>query len=359
MSKILIIAAGNAQIDAIEYLKKKGNEVYTCSYIKDDLGSKYADHFEQIDIKDIDAIDKYVKENAIDLVYSVGSDLAMPTVMKVSELNGLPHFVSFDVACNCQNKSKMRTQLGNNFEGNIEYEVAETIDELRKYNMFPAIMKPVDSQGQRGCIEVNNYHEIACNFEKSIGYSKEKKVIVERYIDGDEISVNAYMKNGELVVSVISDRISFEEYPGGIIKKHILPSKYSNSESALEIKKIVCEAAKKMGILNGPVYYQIKVMEGRPYILEMTPRLDGCHMWRAIKKYCGIDFLELTFNDLIYFSKGKELEFLCEKPNEIFDRKKYDVEDVDYLQWYYQSGETVKTMNGYMEKGGYKIVETK
>lgn len=85
MKKVLILGAGNAQIDAIEYCKGQGYKVYGCSYTDTDKGIPYLDEFKQINIIDAEAVAEYVKDNGIDLVYSVGSDLAMPTVAKVSE----------------------------------------------------------------------------------------------------------------------------------------------------------------------------------------------------------------------------------------------------------------------------------
>ena len=83
--KLLILGAGNAQIDLIEYAKRIGLKVYVCSYSDNDKGIPLADVFEQIDITDADKIENYVRENEIDYIYSVGSDIAVPTLCKVAE----------------------------------------------------------------------------------------------------------------------------------------------------------------------------------------------------------------------------------------------------------------------------------
>ena len=49
MKKIMILGAGNAQIDAINYCKEKGYEVYGCSYTNTDPGIPLLDHFIQLD----------------------------------------------------------------------------------------------------------------------------------------------------------------------------------------------------------------------------------------------------------------------------------------------------------------------
>ncbi len=97
----------------------------------------------------------------------------------------------------------------------------------------------------------------------------------------------------------------------------------------------------------------------------MTPRLDGCHMWRVIKEYTGIDLLASSVDLLI----GKEvelsyerpllreasLEFMCAAPGTRFCKEKYCTDYSRFIKYYYEDGETVKKMNGYMEKCGYII----
>lgn len=368
MKKIMILGAGNAQIDAIRYCKNNGYEVYGCSYTNTDKGIPYLDHFVQIDIKDVDGIVEYVKNNKINALYSIGSDLAIPTVMEVCEMLNMPHFISYETASICQTKNELRAFLGNDFVGNIPYTIAETVEQTRQYTEFPAMMKPVDSQGQRGCYKVNNIEDIKSFFDASRSFSKSGRVIIEKYIDGPEVSVNAYIQNGEIKFMLISDRKVFENFPGGIIKEHILPSTAASDMGKKNIEDLVKRVLAKLSILNGPVYFQIKMDGDSPVLIEVTPRLDGCHMWNLINHYCGVNLLETSFEHLLnnkqidvqYLHKYKnlKLEFFCEKPGAVFDRSNYEIKSNALCHtWYYETGETVKALNGYMEKCGYQIYE--
>ena len=55
-TKILILGAGNAQIDLIRYCKRMGMEVLGCSYSDFDPGIPLLDHFEQINITDVPGV---------------------------------------------------------------------------------------------------------------------------------------------------------------------------------------------------------------------------------------------------------------------------------------------------------------
>lgn len=366
MKKILILGAGNAQIDAIVLCKSMGYEVYGCSYTTADHGIPYLDHFIQLDIKDKDGISAYVRQEGIDAVYSVGSDLAMPTVMAVSEKLGLPHFISSATSAICQSKYKMRQALGQDFEGNIPFSVCSNLEQALNHTAFPAMMKPVDSQGQRGCYRVDSSADILAHFQQSLDFSVEGKVILEQFVDGPEISVNGYLENGVLKFAIVSDRIVFEDLPGGIIKEHLLPSVVTTPEVQARTIEVVRGAMDRLGILNGPVYVQLKLDGDRPVILEVTPRLDGCHMWNLIDHYCHVNLLQAAFSHLMEGvvppmepkpeAGNWKLAFTCQKPGVPFCRSDYDVSKARYLFWYYQDGEVVRSLNGYMEKGGYQIL---
>ncbi|MDO5538516.1 MAG: ATP-grasp domain-containing protein [Eubacteriales bacterium] len=368
--KVLILGASNAQIDAIEYCKSHGFEVCGCSYTTADNGIPLLDHFGQVDIKDVDGVVALAKKFGVDAIYSVGSDIAIPTVMEASEILGLPHFISSETAKICHSKHLMRSALGQDFVGNAAFVVCGTLEEALTFEDFPAMMKPVDSQGQRGCFRVDSKEDIEKNFATSLGYSVEGKVIIETFVDGPEISVNAYMQDGELRFAVVSDRIVFDEYPGGIIKEHLIPSTFADEKAKEEAIDLVKRMAEKLHIDNGPCYYQIKLdPENHPIILEVTPRLDGCHMWNLIKHYCGADLLDACFVHLLdnkpvltqpaVFPKTEyKLAFTCKETGASFDRSEYDCTGAEYIFWYYQTGDRVRKVNGFMEKGGYLIRKT-
>lgn len=365
--KILILGAGNAQIDLIKYCRLIGLETYGCSYTNTDKGIQLLDHFAQINITDVSAIEKYFNENQIDYIYSVGSDIAVPTFCKVSEATKKFSFISAKTAEICCNKQLMREVMQGSAY-NLPYIVVSSIEEIDVACLFPAIIKPVDSQGQRGVYLVHDSRELKECFEKSVSYSRSGKVIIEKYVSGDEISVNAYMKDGEVMFAMMSDRESFQNLPGGIIKEHHIPSVYENTATSEKVKALVCETTKKLEIYNGPVYFQIKIAEGNPYLIEVTPRLDGCHMWKLIDRYCGVNLLELTMKHFL----GEDIEikeyepsryhmhlaFFSEPPETIFDEQKYEGYVWDEKVMYYQSGDVVRRLNGYMEKCGYRIYKS-
>ncbi|MFO7735660.1 MAG: ATP-grasp domain-containing protein [bacterium] len=365
---ILVLGTGNAQIDLIEHCKDKGFHVHACSNRNSDTGRFLVDEFTMTDIKDTDSLTDYCRKKSIGCVYSTGSDIAVPAAAKISDRLGLPSFLSKETAFSMRDKAEVRKSLGDS-EFNLPFREISRKSELQNWDCFPAIIKPVDSQGQRGVIKVDSVEEATSVFSSVQKFSMSGRVIIEKFMDGDEISINAYICNSNAVFSVISDREIFSEFPGGIPRRHQVPSQYDSSfmrKKASELVNIIC---RKFSLYNGPLYIQAKIDGNHIKLIECTPRLDGCHLWRLIEHAYGVNLLDISIQHLIYGEKPSSdrflhkksvpcfLEFICQKPGTKVEKNISGAKDCVFLRWYFKSGEKVRSLNGYMEKVAYFIKE--
>jgi biotin carboxylase len=372
MKKILILGVGNAQVDFIKYCKSVGFQVHACAYKNEGRGIKFVDFFSVINITDYEAIEKYIIKNKIDLVYSVGSDLAMPSVAIVSEKLSINHFISSQTALTCNNKILLREKLDNIKDGkySIGYSYINNVSDVDDWNLFPAIIKPVDSQGQRGISLVNNHSEIEKALIIAADNSSTKTAIIEEYVDGYEISINSYIVNSKPLFLFITKRNSFVDYPGGIIKSHLYPA--SNITDKQQLRNLVDDICTNFEIKNGPVYFQIKInSKNIAKLIEVTPRFDGCHLWKFIKMLGGPDLFDITLkhlsgeslerfaeNEFVFNNVNyAELSFFTQPPHTKMLQDKFIVSDkMKYFEWYYDDNEIVKPINNYQEKVGYQII---
>jgi biotin carboxylase len=294
----------------------------------------------------------------------------MPAISKVSENLSLPTFINSKIAKICSNKHLLRKELMNFKEYSIPYKLVRTIRDFDNWERFPAIVKPDDSQGQRGITLAEKTSDFKKAFSRAINHSNSNTVIVEEFIDGFEISVNTYVVNGIPRLLFLTERISFAEYSGGIIKSHKYPiTKYVDEN---KINKLISSVLKLLKIENGPVYFQIKINgKGNPKIIEITPRLDGCHLWRLIYSVRGINLFEIILNHLLTGKlKGNPfqnlnvnkkincatLEFFTQAPGSVMNKNNHKIDkDASYLEWYYNEGEDILPINGFSEKVGYQI----
>ncbi|HDR00506.1 MAG TPA: ATP-grasp domain-containing protein [candidate division WOR-3 bacterium] len=361
--RVLILGVGAAQADALRWCRDAGMEVHACGLAGTSQG--LADHFVPLDVRDAAAVTEYARRREIALVHSVGSDIAMPTASAASEQLGLPHFVSADIARTCQRKHLLRQALGPDFRGNLSFRLVTSTADLAGWTVFPCVVKPADSQGQRGVFFAAGPAELDACYPASRGHSPSGQVIIEALARGPEVSANAYVVDGELRFLQVTDRIVFDEYPGGIIKAHRIPSARARDDTRAAVRGLVERVIARLGIKNGPVYFQIKLTEAGPALIEVTPRLDGCHLWRLIREYCGTDLLDHTFRHLLgqpLPSLEKKpggrtlvLKFLCQPPGTPVARTSFEPGSYLHRELYYEPGETVRPINGHMERVGYLI----
>lgn len=149
VKRALVLGTLAGQVDAIQALRARGIETFACGHERKGPGVDEADGFHLVDITDIEAVRNLAEQLSVDLVYSVGSDIAMPAVVSVSESLSLPHFHGSRLTRVLRRKEELRSVLAEAGLSPVRFEhVATSADHA--WDLFPCIVKPVDSQGQRG-----------------------------------------------------------------------------------------------------------------------------------------------------------------------------------------------------------------
>ena len=64
------------------------------------------------------------------------------------------------------------------YKRQVKYQKGNNITDFIDWNTYPAIIKPVDSTGQRGIYRINNYDDLVSFFPKVLEHSVSKTVIV-------------------------------------------------------------------------------------------------------------------------------------------------------------------------------------
>jgi len=378
--KILILGVTHPQLDAILYCKKMGYEVHGLSYRCEGAGIPYLDFFKEVNITDKGRILDYAARHSIDLVYSTGSDIALPTVAYVSQKLNLPGDIDYDQAMLLIDKSSFRNITLKNGLSPVKFKVVEKPDDFSDWDYFPAIIKPVDSQGQRGVRKVNNREEIEKYFPSTLKESFSNRIIIEEFLEGREVNVLLYVFEGKARYGFVVDRVLVEEtipggysagMPVGVVKRHIAPSSIPEDDQGKILKSAV-EFIKMAGIEYGPVYIQGKYRDGDFRMIEASPRLDGGHIWKIIKYKYGIDLIKICFDRLLgkissdndfpsvsaINNKKYQIVFSHQEPGEVFQVPEDFSKDrcLEY-SFYYRNSEKVNISNGRFEKTGFWITK--
>ncbi len=149
------------------------------------------------------------------------------------------------------------------------YEALDTIG-------YPAVMKPAENMGARGVIKIRKREELPFAYQHSKKYSPTGELILEEFIDGQELSIDILTWNGKFQVTGIADRIIIGE-PYFIEIGHNMPSSLPE-EIQKEAAKIMIEGMKALGITIGAGKGDIKVSSKGIFIGEIAARLSGGFM---------------------------------------------------------------------------------
>lgn len=148
--------------------------------------------------------------------------------------------------------------------------------ELKDLNS-PYVVKPLDSQGQRGVFKLNSIAQIREKFEEVLSFSREEEILVEEYYLSDEITVSGWVKNGETHLLTVTDRLNFEsDIHLGICSSHLFPSKYLQ-DYFREIKALSQKIVREFKLKNGPLYFQFLIGKKVLWLMKLLLELEG-HM---------------------------------------------------------------------------------
>lgn len=304
MKTVIILGAGEMQIPVI----KKVNELGYCSialdYDKDAVGLKYANKSYVVSSTDVDKVLEVAqKENADALLTT--SDYPVNVVAAVSKIMGLVS-MSKEVANICTNKFLQRKVFSTYGINSPEYFlVSGNGISVEKYNNYPYIVKPVDSSASRGVKKVNDSNELLNAIEEAKEYSRSGQVLIEQFIGGKEFSVETLTQNGETTIVSITEKLVIgEEYGYFVEDTHIEPARITKEEWQL-IENEVVKALEAIQIDNSPSHTEVKLWNGKPYIIETACRLGGDYITSdLVPLSTGIDMLA----NLVRLSVGESID---------------------------------------------------
>src|SRR5699024_7485395 len=97
--------------------------------------------------------------------------------------------------------------------------------------------------------------------------------------------------DGEVKLSLPSDRYTWDGPAVGVAAGHAMPARFLNDEQLIDVNRQIVRFVEQLDIRTGPLYFQFKVTSAGPRIIEVAPRLDGCHLWRLIEIRHGFNIL--------------------------------------------------------------------
>lgn len=300
--KILILGAGEGQIPLIHRAKDAGWHTIVVSPKGDYPGFALADEVAYCNIADIDAVEELAKTLQVQAIATDQTDIPVMAIQRVAKEMSVPAIHCEDIN-NFRYKSRMRELCQSAGIKTIPYLVTNDIQAVKYFfeqQVGSVIIKPVDSQGSRGVTQVKTIAELHDAFDKAMGYSKEKKVIVEQFIEGQEVEVDTVMYRDEIKVVLIGDVFNFESIQIFSAYERIYPSQLPESTQD-EIQRVNAQTLKVLGLHTGWTHGEYMVAtNGDVYLLEVGARGGGNYIGSDIvRTMIGVSTDEMAFRAAI------------------------------------------------------------
>ncbi len=195
----------------------------------------------------------------------------------------LPHNRLEAIAA-ARDKALMRTALSN---------AGVAVPQFRRYNassqlpqllaelIFPCVIKPLLLNGSRGVIRVDSPDEfiqarliVLAMLEELEGKDGEHAFLVESFIPGIEVALEAILDNGTLYPLAIFDKPDPLDGPLFEETIYVTPSRLPASVQT-DIIDTARAAAHAIGLVSGPVHAELRINESGVWVVEVAGRSIG------------------------------------------------------------------------------------
>lgn len=279
--KMMILGASALQVPAIKKAKELGYEVILVDYDEHAVGFPLADVKLIVSTLDQEEVYRQALIYQPDVVITSTSDGPVRTAAYVNEKLGKQPDLSYEDALCATIKSYMRDRLKENGVPIPEYYAVHDFEEfaaaVKKLN-GTCIVKPADNAGSRGVVllkeeENPSEEQLRSTYEYSRDNSRNGTVMVEEYMTGEEVSVEAMTVDGVTTVVTITDKY-ITPPPYFVEIAHSEPSRLEEAVQE-KIRQVTMRAVKAIRLVNGPSHTEIKVTKDGPKIVELAARLGG------------------------------------------------------------------------------------
>ena len=300
---LLILGGGKEQIPAIIRANKKNIRTIVFDKNPEAEGSRFADEFYPISTRDISGMINFLKNYSqkIDGVMTIASDIPH-CVSAVGEFLGLK-CIPKSVADICVNKLRMKEVLKKKKVNVPYFAKVESIENLKTFINsvgYPVVLKPIDNAGARGVLRITRDIDINWAFNYSKQFSYCKTLIVEKFLEGLQISTEGIMYNDKFYITGFTDRNysklektkPFMVEDGGDI-----PSILTETEKEI-INKEFEKAVRALNINWGPAKGDMVLgNDGKAYVIEIAARLSGGNFcFDKVPLSTGVDIIDILID---------------------------------------------------------------
>jgi biotin carboxylase len=146
---------------------------------------------------------------------------------------------------------------------------------------YPCVIKPLELNGSRGVMRADTPAQLMVAHARLMRMlatlypnSQENEFLIESFIPGNEVALEAMMDNGVLIPLALFDKPDPLDGPFFEETIYVTPSRLPESTQQA-IYAITQTAALAIGLVNGPVHAELRINSMGIYIVEIAGRSIG------------------------------------------------------------------------------------
>ena len=295
--KALVVAGGMPQITLIKQLRERGVETVLIDGSPTPVALPYPDVFYNVNVFDTDAVRNIAVKENVDFLITVCADQVLLVVAQISEELGLPCYIDYATAKLVSDKHLMKQIFIKHGIPTSKYIVMDDFDAEKTRDLhYPLIVKPVDAYSSKGVNKVFSESDLEAAFDKAMTVSRnKKKIIVEEFFEGEEISVDLFVEDGKAHVLCVTNSEKVKDNEHFAIFRGRYPS-HATDRIKKKIEKVCQDIVDAFKIKNAPMLVQMLTDGNRVTVLEFSARTGGAMKWLLIKHITGIDVISCAID---------------------------------------------------------------
>ena len=273
-----------------------------------------------VSVTDVDAVSHLIKQEHSDGVMVGFNDMLLPYYADICTSNGLPCYGTHEQFEMLTIKDRYKALCRQFGVPTIPEYSLDSVD-IR----YPVLVKPSDSSGSRGISICHNRQELLQAVEKGRAASKNGRVVIERYMDGREVTVFWTFQDGHYYLSALGNRHVKQNQGKDVIPLPVgytFPSVFLPRYRA-EIEDKCKDMFRYLGIKDGMMFMQCKVEDGVCYLYDLGFRLTGSLEYKILERVCGYNPLEMMICHALTGHMGNES--IADKANPEFRTPAFNV----------------------------------
>jgi biotin carboxylase len=251
------------------------------------------DHIASVPLDDVDAaleaIDALDRRRGVDAVVAV-DDRGIVVAAEAGARLGFPHSPPDAVAAT-RDKAQMRRRLaaGEVPQPRFGPDAGAT--------GFPCVVKPTGLSGSQGVIRCDSPEELDAARGRIAAFW-DGPVLVEEFVPGVEVALEGLLRDGQLEVLAVFDKPDPLDGPYFEETIYVTPSRLP--AATLDLVAAASErAARAIGLTEGPVHAEVRIHNGRVWVIEVAARSIGGLCARTLRFGAGISLEEVILRHAV------------------------------------------------------------